>query len=93
MAGKDPAVYLRMYEICFILALAVALTAFLLAVFLFIRLEILGILRRRSGFLRKKLIRNNLQSSMATGRLADNERQDHDMRDSGGEHEELFQED
>lgn len=93
MEGKDPAVYLKAYETGFVLALAVALTAFLLTLFLFVRLDILDILRRRSGFLRKNTIRNKRRHGPETGRLADNERQDHDICDPGGEHEELFQED
>ncbi|MGX8703595.1 MAG: hypothetical protein ACSW8H_04000, partial [bacterium] len=67
VGGKNPAVYLKVYETCFTIAAAVALVSFLLAVFLFIRLDIWGILRRRGGRLRKRTLRKRQRHNPKTG--------------------------
>ena len=71
--ARDPAVYLELYRACFAAALAVTLAALVLVVFLFFRLDIRGILRRRSGFPRKKAARPLRRRGRGTGRLAANE--------------------
>ena len=74
MSGADdPVFYLELYRSCFVIALSAALAAFALAVFLFIRLDIRGIVRRRSGLLRRKAVRKVRQRGLETGRLAANE--------------------
>ena len=71
-AGRDPAALLELYRIGFICALAVTLAALFVAVILFFRLDLRGILRRRCGRLRKRkarAVRRQETGRMAAGEL------------------------
>ena len=66
---KDPAWLLEIYGICFLSAAVVTLAAFGLTVFLFFRLELWEILRRRARF-RRRASRKLRRQGFEKGRTA-----------------------
>ena len=84
MNNSDPVALLELYQTCFNISLAVALISLALAIFLFLKLDIRGVVKRRSGHIRKRNVRRIEQRSLETGRLAANEMLDLETAEQTG---------
>lgn len=66
---NDPVAQLELYRTCFNIALIVTLVSLALAIFLFFKLDIRGVMKRRGGRSQRRAVKQIEQRSLETGRL------------------------